>query len=344
MDDSKNVTSSLLTPDSVKAMIFGAMALALNILRDKYSSYLSTPFVVVICTIPLLLFIFFICRFGKNREGLSKIFKRIFLYFLIGLIVLPFLYYAISMSHYFLSIKGGNALMIPKSELQVQGNIEMKNQVTKPLGNNLNQALSANTKKKLKKRNEDAQKQTKIDQTLRSENGLSIPSSIANLEHLSAVSSTPIFKENTQTCIGSNCVQGNNYGKMEINQYGPAKLLMTDDQELAVTKAMGLYAGSEFEIILNQMISDLDSKNYAEKLRNALLNARMVCTGYGNTVIISDEPIPPGISMTVGTDKEYVMNALKNVLEETGLPKELVSAKVIETPSDTLKIIITPNH
>lgn len=131
---------------------------------------------------------------------------------------------------------------------------------------------------------------------------------------------------------------------MEINQYGPPRLLMTDDQELAVTKVMRLYAGSKFKIIINQMTSDQDSSNYAEKLRNALLNAGMVCTGYGNTVIISSPPIPPGISMVVRSDNEYVMNALKNVLEETGFPKELISAKAIETPSDTLEITITPNH
>lgn len=151
----------------------------------------------------------------------------------------------------------------------------------------------------------------------------------------------PTSKGDTQTCTNSNCVQVNN-AKMQINQYGPAKLLMTDDQELAITQAMKLYAGLKFKIIRYQQT--IDSSNYADKLKNALLNAGMIRVEEDSEVLFSTQLISPGISMITGNNKVYVMNALRNALEENGLTKELVSTDTVDTSSDTLQITIAPNR
>lgn len=320
MEESKNITSSLLTPERLWAAICGVTGFAAAIFCKKYGSQLSTPLIVIICLIPILLCIFFVWHFGKNREKLKKNFK----YLSLGILIVLILYYVII-----------TLPLLFKSRFQ--GNIEMENQVNKSLSVNSRQAAFANTKKQINKRKEYSQKEAKINENPSLEDKLSTISSI-NSSHLPS----EISVGNTQSCIDSNCVRGNNYGKMEINKYGAAKLLMTDDQELAIIKAMMLYPGVKFKIMRNQATPD--SYNYAEKLKNALLDAGMVCVEDGKNVTIIGQPIPSGISMSVGSDEVYIMNALKAALEETGLPQELVSANPREISSDILEIIITPSR
>lgn len=60
----------------------------------------------------------------------------------------------------------------------------------------------------------------------------------AKLDELLQVAGRPV---QTQTCIGSACVQGS--GQAVLNQYGAPKLIMTDQQRDYIRDAMRPYAG-----------------------------------------------------------------------------------------------------
>lgn len=146
-------------------------------------------------------------------------------------------------------------------------------------------------------------------------------------------------QQNTQICDKGNCFQGNNYGNLTMSQIqGPPKLIMSEEQKSTITQEMRPYAGLKFSI--HRHTATPDSKDYSDKLRDALKDAGMIC-------IIDDSPLmlptpPSGISFYIGNERIGVAEALANILKKLNLQSETHGMRQ-ENP-DGFEIIVAPNR
>lgn len=133
------------------------------------------------------------------------------------------------------------------------------------------------------------------------------------LDELLEVASKPV---QTQNCVGSNnCFQGTNYGALN---FGAPKLLMTDDQQEAITDAMKPYAGVTGMIECEN--GTLDAPAFAEKLYQALHDAGMAIPEPSCARMVgSFGTTYPGISFTMTSDRVAAANALAIALNKAGL-------------------------
>lgn len=145
-----------------------------------------------------------------------------------------------------------------------------------------------------------------------------------------------------QNCI-VNCFEGNNRGTVVMNQYGPPKLMMTDEQKSAITKAMRPYAGLKFTIFRHE--ETLDSSDWADKLRDALKEAGMICTKDGNgTAFYRPSAVPQGISINIGNDNIDAATALAKVLRNVGLTQGPIPLGINKVRSDAFDIVVAPSR
>ena len=146
-----------------------------------------------------------------------------------------------------------------------------------------------------------------------------------------------------QTCVGSNCVQGPNFGPQILNQYGAPKLVMTDVQKDAIRDAMKSYAGSKFTIMRHDATPD--SSEYADRLRDALKDAGMICTGDGSGIVfMSGGGVPPGVWLTIGKDEKDAANTLGKTMLSVGLIHAPLPASMNDKRSDAFDITVAPNR
>ena len=144
-----------------------------------------------------------------------------------------------------------------------------------------------------------------------------------------------------QKCETSACAQGPG-SQATYNQYGPAKLTMTQDQQAAITKAMLPYAGLEFTIERHDATKD--SSEYGDKLRDALKAAGMFCTRDSTGNRIQPGGIPAGVSVTIGRGNLDKLIALAKALRISGAIAGKVSYVTDSRRQDAFDILVAPNH
>lgn len=163
----------------------------------------------------------------------------------------------------------------------------------------------------------------------------------AKLDELLELASKPV---QTQNCVGSNCVQGPNYGPMTLNQYGAPKLLMTDDQRDQIRDAMTPFAGMVVRIICNDATED--SMAYANQLSKALNDAGLK-VGQPDSAMAFSSPgtvIPSGVVITIGDDARAAATALGLAMLSSGLISKPIPATRNANDNAGFEIMITPNR
>ncbi len=145
-------------------------------------------------------------------------------------------------------------------------------------------------------------------------------------------------QQNTQTCISSNCVQGNNFGPQTVNNYGPPKLVMTDEQESALADAMKPLPGMHVAII--SVGEERDVVEYGSRIARALRRAGMTVE---EQRVYMYPDAPPGVSMNSGADRMSDAAALATAMVLTGVATRPVRLTKDRDPSD-LEVTVKRNQ
>jgi hypothetical protein len=111
----------------------------------------------------------------------------------------------------------------------------------------------------------------------------------AKLDELIELASKP---SQTQNCVGSNCVQGTNYGSQTYNQYGPVPRVMSDENLQAFSDALKASMGS-LGIVKASTAEDVEP--LAEQLRDAAHNAQWGIIVIGAMSADARVPLAEGI-------------------------------------------------
>ena len=152
----------------------------------------------------------------------------------------------------------------------------------------------------------------------------------------------PVPPGNTQNCVGSNCVQGPNFGPQTLNQYGPPKLLMSDAQRDAIADAMRPYAGSHFTLFRHDATED--SVKYADQLKQALTAAGLICDRDGLGAEFYERAIPSGVSLLIGSNEKTMAESFAEALKRIGLIQAPMPAAVNDTIPNQFHITVAPNR
>jgi hypothetical protein len=146
----------------------------------------------------------------------------------------------------------------------------------------------------------------------------------------------------TQTCIGSACVQGGT-GSATFNQYGAPRLEMTADQETAIRNTMKSFAGIDVALMCEAPPSD-DSWEFAGKLGKTLGSAGLVVDG-PRTGITNNAPVYAGVSYWAGPDRVRAATALNHTLFLEHISKSDTPNIYTEgLPNGQFLILISPNR
>jgi hypothetical protein len=167
------------------------------------------------------------------------------------------------------------------------------------------------------------------------------PSTVmAKLDEISKAVSRPA---QSQTCIGGNCVQGDNFAPQVMNQYGAAKLTMTDVQRDAIRDAMRPYSGITISVHCHDATTD--SAAYAEKLANAFRAAGIIVQGpIYEMRFQAVGAVPEGLSAIFGDNRVDAANALAAVMISSQLVKPPISGGIDHGNKDRFEILIAPNR
>ena len=144
-----------------------------------------------------------------------------------------------------------------------------------------------------------------------------------------------------QKCETSACAQGPG-SQATFNQYGPAKLTMTQEQQAAVTKAMLPYAGLEFTIERHDATKD--SSEYGDKIRDALKAAGIFCARDSTGSRIQPGGISAGVSVIIGRGNLDELKALAKALRTSGAIVGKVSYVTDRGRQNAFDILVAPNH
>jgi len=138
-----------------------------------------------------------------------------------------------------------------------------------------------------------------------------------------------------QTCIGSACAQGPG-SQATFNQYGAPKLLLSDKEHDAITKAMSPYAGKYINIVSYEATEDTDA--YIAKLIDALNAAHLKVLGPGGGM--DTRGIPAGVSFVVSSDR---LTEAKALAASMNVPFEYRTVAIHPDPN-SLYIDVRPNR
>jgi hypothetical protein len=117
---------------------------------------------------------------------------------------------------------------------------------------------------------------------------------------------------------------------------------MSDKQRDAITDAMKSFAGLKFSMMRHDATPD--SAEYADKLRDALTNAGMVCTSDMSGTAFGHGGISPGVSASVGKDEMGALGALAGAMRTQGLLPNPLPVGTNNTSPDAFGITVAPNR
>jgi len=139
-----------------------------------------------------------------------------------------------------------------------------------------------------------------------------------------------------QTCVGSAGGQGT------LNQYGAAKLTMTDAQRDLITRAMRPFSGITVTIFCPDATQD--SMAYANQLAAGLRAAGIVAQGPNPGAGSGASAVPSGVSLGLSEDRVPAGSAMISAMTVAGLlPKATVPAGRIDG-TGRFAITIAPNR
>ena len=147
-------------------------------------------------------------------------------------------------------------------------------------------------------------------------------------------------QQNTQSCISSNCVQGDNYGSQTINQYGPPKLVMTDEQQKTITAAMKPLPG--MRIIVMTVGDTQDVFVFGSRLVSALNVGGMSAEMQQTLLYGAPGGTPSGISLEIGDDRSPDALALATAMVQAHLVRAPIYATSNHQDRDALTVIVEP--
>jgi len=116
---------------------------------------------------------------------------------------------------------------------------------------------------------------------------------------------------------------------------------MTDTQHDAIRDAMKSYTGTSFWMVSADATPD--SLAYADKLRDALTGAGLVCANDSRNSHWSIA-IDPGVSIYYSTGGKKIVDKLVEVLNTSGALKETPTFHEKEGTSTMIQIFVTPNR
>lgn len=154
----------------------------------------------------------------------------------------------------------------------------------------------------------------------------------------------------TQTVGGVDCTAnsgncaGINNGNQIVNQYGAQKLGMTDAQQAAIRNDMKPFAGLQFTVFRHDATPD--SSAFADKLRDALTGAGMICARdtSGQQFNGDGSAVPSGMSLQIGSNSQRAAKALADAMSAAGLITKPISASMNNVRPDAFDITVAPNR
>jgi hypothetical protein len=169
----------------------------------------------------------------------------------------------------------------------------------------------------------------------------STPTVLPVVAPLSATTAQPQTPVDCGSMTG-NCGSGG--GSQTFNQYGAPKLVMTEDQRMAIRDAMKPFAGITIDIECQDATED--SFEYCKKLARAFTESGITSIGpTAGTHLMSDShAIPSGVSFSAGHEREGAAIALAKAMIESHLIDYQVKDWVNMQDNQAFMVIIAPNR
>jgi hypothetical protein len=162
----------------------------------------------------------------------------------------------------------------------------------------------------------------------------------AKLDNLLILASRPTQEQN---CVGSACAQGAG-SSAQYNQYGAAKLVISDEQRDQIRDAMVPYAGINVGIVCNNATED--SMAFAKQLQKALNDAGLVAgTPIAAMVLASaGGVIPAGMLVHATAGNKPAVDALGLIMQKVHVIDKPIPLGILDQQEASFQITITPNH